>query len=68
MEWSEVEVHTTNEAVEPVANVLTEFGAAGVSIEDVADFYVSAKINLEKFMRLDEKIIQKMASSLKLIS
>lgn len=38
MEWSEVEVHTTNEAVEPVANVLTEFGAAGVSIEDVADF------------------------------
>lgn len=28
MEWSEVEVHTTNEAVEPVANVLTEFGAS----------------------------------------
>lgn len=50
MEWSEVEVHTTNEAVEPVANVLTEFGAAGVSIEDVADFYVNEKTNLEKYM------------------
>lgn len=39
MDWSEVEIHTINEAVEPVANVLTEHGASGVSIEDVADFF-----------------------------
>ncbi|WP_205534385.1 50S ribosomal protein L11 methyltransferase, partial [Listeria monocytogenes] len=39
MEWAEVEVHTTIEAVEPVANVLIEFGAAGVNIEDCADFF-----------------------------
>lgn len=31
MEWSEVEVHTTNEAVEPVANVLTEFGGGRIN-------------------------------------
>ncbi|EUJ33345.1 ribosomal protein L11 methyltransferase [Listeria floridensis FSL S10-1187] len=39
MEWSEVEIHTVNEAVEPVANLLSEYGASGVAIEDAADFF-----------------------------
>ncbi|WP_167628098.1 50S ribosomal protein L11 methyltransferase [Listeria valentina] len=39
MEWAEVEVHTLNDAVEPIANLLNEHGASGVSIEDVADFF-----------------------------
>ncbi len=39
MEWSEVEIHTLNEAVEPVANQLTEYGASGVSITDANDFH-----------------------------
>lgn len=34
MNWIEVCVHTTNEAIEPIANILHEQGAAGVAIED----------------------------------
>lgn len=37
MKWSEVSVHTTNEATEAVANILHEAGASGVIIEDSAD-------------------------------
>ncbi|GAA0341047.1 50S ribosomal protein L11 methyltransferase [Bacillus carboniphilus] len=34
MKWSEICIHTTNEAVEPVSNILHEAGASGVVIED----------------------------------
>ena len=34
MKWSEISIHTTQEAVEPVSNVLHEAGASGVVIED----------------------------------
>jgi len=34
MNWIEVCVHATTEAVEPIANILHEHGAAGVAIED----------------------------------
>lgn len=34
MKWSELCIHTTNEAVEPVSNILHEAGASGVVIED----------------------------------
>ncbi len=34
MKWSEVSVHTTQEAVEAVSNILHEAGASGVVIED----------------------------------
>ncbi len=34
MKWSEISIHTTNEAVEPVSNILHEAGASGVVIED----------------------------------
>lgn len=37
MKWSEVCIHTTNEAIEPVSNVLHEAGASGVVIEDPKD-------------------------------
>ncbi|SFC37945.1 [LSU ribosomal protein L11P]-lysine N-methyltransferase [Bacillus sp. OV322] len=37
MKWSELTIHTTNEAVEPVSNILHEAGASGVVIEDPAD-------------------------------
>ncbi|GEN52019.1 50S ribosomal protein L11 methyltransferase [Halobacillus faecis] len=37
MKWSEVCIHTTTEAVEPVSNILHESGASGVVIEDPAD-------------------------------
>lgn len=37
MKWSELSIHTTNEAVEPVSNILHEAGASGVVIEDSDD-------------------------------
>lgn len=37
MKWSEISIHTTQEAVEPISNILHESGASGVVIEDPAD-------------------------------
>lgn len=37
MDWIELCIHTTNEAVEPISNILHEAGASGVVIEDVVD-------------------------------
>jgi len=34
MKWSEIMIHTTNEAVEPISNILYEAGAGGIVIED----------------------------------
>ncbi|KAA0549357.1 50S ribosomal protein L11 methyltransferase [Bacillus sp. BGMRC 2118] len=34
MKWSEISIHTSNEAVEPISNILHEAGASGVVIED----------------------------------
>lgn len=34
MKWSEITIHTTQEAIEAVANILHESGAGGVIIED----------------------------------
>ncbi|ALC89886.1 ribosomal protein L11 methyltransferase [Bacillus sp. FJAT-18017] len=34
MKWSEISIHTANEAVEPISNILHEAGASGVVIED----------------------------------
>lgn len=34
LKWSEVCIHTTNEAVEPISNIIHESGAGGVVIED----------------------------------
>ncbi|MFS1517864.1 50S ribosomal protein L11 methyltransferase [Bacillus sp. SCS-151] len=37
MKWSEISIHTTQEAVEPISNILHEAGAGGVVIEDLHD-------------------------------
>ncbi|WP_170007722.1 50S ribosomal protein L11 methyltransferase [Bacillus fonticola] len=34
MKWTEMSIHTTQDAVEPVSNILHEAGASGVVIED----------------------------------
>ncbi|ADH99868.1 50S ribosomal protein L11 methyltransferase [Salisediminibacterium selenitireducens] len=39
MNWSEICIHTTQEAVEPVSHVLHESGASGVVIEDREDLF-----------------------------
>lgn len=37
MKWAEISIHTTNEAIEPISNILHEAGAGGVVIEDSFD-------------------------------
>ncbi|WP_026689190.1 50S ribosomal protein L11 methyltransferase [Alteribacter aurantiacus] len=37
MKWSEISIHTTQEAVEPVSNIMHEAGASGVVLEDPGD-------------------------------
>lgn len=37
MKWSEICIHTTQEAVEPMTNILHEAGSSGVVIEDPQD-------------------------------
>ncbi|RAZ68502.1 50S ribosomal protein L11 methyltransferase [Planococcus maitriensis] len=37
MKWSELSIHTTNEAIESISNILHEAGASGVVIEDSDD-------------------------------
>ncbi|WP_141431476.1 50S ribosomal protein L11 methyltransferase [Bacillus sp. 03113] len=37
MKWSEISIHTTNEAIEPISNILYEAGASGIVIEDPFD-------------------------------
>lgn len=37
MKWSELCIHTTQEAVEPISHILHEAGASGVVIEDLFD-------------------------------
>lgn len=37
MKWSEICIHTTNEAIEPISNILHETGASGLVIEDPLD-------------------------------
>jgi ribosomal protein L11 methyltransferase len=40
LKWSEICIHTTNEAIEPISNILHETGASGVVIEDPLDLSV----------------------------
>lgn len=37
LKWSEICIHTTNEAMEPITNILDEVGISGVVIEDPLD-------------------------------
>jgi len=37
MKWTEISIHTTNEAIEPISNILHEAGASGVVIEDPSE-------------------------------
>lgn len=40
MKWSEFSIHTTQEAIEPISNILHEAGASGVVIEDPQDLFI----------------------------
>lgn len=53
MNWTEIKVETTSEAVEAVSNILMEAGASGVAIEDAADIqnYIQDDVLGEYFDR-----------------
>ncbi|KKI88649.1 ribosomal protein L11 methyltransferase [Bacillus sp. SA1-12] len=53
MKWSEFSIHTTQEAVEPISNILHEAGASGVVIEDIADFVKERSTALGEIYQLD---------------
>ncbi|MFG6114280.1 50S ribosomal protein L11 methyltransferase [Halobacillus sp. MO56] len=53
MKWSEICIHTTNEAVEPVSNILHEAGASGVVIEDPQDMEKERRAGFGELYDLD---------------
>ncbi|MDN7240429.1 50S ribosomal protein L11 methyltransferase [Planococcus sp. N028] len=53
MKWSEVSIHTTNEAIESVSNILHEAGASGVVIEDSEDFAKEREFRFGEIYSLD---------------
>lgn len=55
MHWTELSIHTTNEAVEAISNILHEAGASGVVIEDAAEFAKERENVFGEIYALDEK-------------
>ncbi|MCB7068893.1 50S ribosomal protein L11 methyltransferase [Caldibacillus sp. 210928-DFI.2.22] len=53
MKWSEISIHTTNEAVEPISNILYEAGASGIVIEDSFELYKERKDQFGEIYELD---------------
>lgn len=54
LNWIELAIHTTNEALEPVTNILNELGANGVVIEDPADLTREKRDVFGEIYELDE--------------
>ncbi|MFD2446117.1 50S ribosomal protein L11 methyltransferase [Bacillus sp. CGMCC 1.16607] len=55
MKWSEISIHTTNEAIEPISNILHEAGASGVVIEDPFDLTKEREDQFGEIYQLDPK-------------
>ncbi|MCU9613930.1 50S ribosomal protein L11 methyltransferase [Caldibacillus lycopersici] len=53
MKWSEISIHTTNEAVEPISNILYEAGASGVVIEDSFELLKERENRFGEIFQLD---------------
>ncbi len=53
MSWNELVVHTTNEATEAIANILNDFGANGVVIEDPNDLTIEKRAQYGELYELD---------------
>ncbi|WP_070120621.1 50S ribosomal protein L11 methyltransferase [Bacillus marinisedimentorum] len=53
MKWSEISIHTTQEAVEPISNILHEAGASGVVIEDPQDLVKAWDTSLGEIYQLN---------------
>lgn len=55
VKWSEISIHTTNEAIEPISNILHEAGASGVVIEDPFDLTKEREDQFGEIYQLDPK-------------
>lgn len=53
MKWSEISIHTTQEAVEAVSNILHEAGAGGVVIEDPYELTKERKSSFGEIYQLN---------------
>ena len=53
MKWSEISIHTTHEAVEPISNILHDAGASGVVIEDSFDLVKDREQRFGEIYELD---------------
>ncbi len=53
MKWAEISIHTTNEAIEPISNILHEAGAGGVVIEDSFDLVKEREDHFGEIYELD---------------
>ena len=53
MKWSEISIHTTNEAIEPISHILHEAGASGVVIEDPFDLTKEREDQFGEIYQLD---------------
>lgn len=53
--WNELVIHTSNDAQEPVSNILNEFGANGVVLVDPADLYRKKRDVYGELYALDPK-------------
>lgn len=54
MKWVELQIQTSNEAVEAVSNILIESGSQGVAIEDIQDFLNTPENEFGEIWALDE--------------
>ena len=54
MKWTEVQIQTSNEAVDAVSNILIESGSQGVAIEDRQDFLNTPDDGFGEIWALDE--------------
>ncbi|RKQ37832.1 50S ribosomal protein L11 methyltransferase [Oceanobacillus halophilus] len=53
MKWSEICIQTTNEAIEPISNILHETGASGLVIEDPQDLVSTMESPYGEIYELD---------------
>lgn len=54
MEWIEVQIHTSHEAIEPITNILNDFGANGVVIKDSLDLTKKRQTEFGEIYELDK--------------
>lgn len=54
MNWKELSIHTTNEALEAISNILNEEGANGVVVEDPADLTREKRDTFKEIYELDK--------------